>query len=198
MHTKTYVHIFPCGLNILGLFFTDYLPTLVAEKSFQYWFCTWLWNEKLGISIQLSLKRVPLDVSVTKLVYLRVMARHWTVDNMNPLRWRDGVSNHRRLDCFLNRLFRRRSKKTSKLSVTGLYEASSPVTGGFPHTGPVTRKIFPFHDIIKICSMASYNATRPQQFDKRPVLGDIFATKGKHSFNEWDDILFYQIITMMS
>ena len=35
---------------------------------------------------------------------------------------RDGTSNHRHLDCLLNRLFRRRSKKLSKLCVTGLYE----------------------------------------------------------------------------
>ena len=39
-----------------------------------------------------------------------------------PLRWRhngrDSVSNHQPHDCFLNRLFRRRSKKTSKLRVT--------------------------------------------------------------------------------
>ena len=34
----------------------------------------------------------------------------------------DDVSNHQRLDCLLNRLFRRRSKKTSKLRVTGLCE----------------------------------------------------------------------------
>ena len=41
-----------------------------------------------------------------------------------PLRWRhngrDSVSNHQPHDCLLNRLFRRRSKKTSKLRVTGL------------------------------------------------------------------------------
>ena len=43
-----------------------------------------------------------------------------------------GVSNHRRLDCLLNRLFRCRSKKTSKLPVTGLCEGNSPVTGDFP------------------------------------------------------------------
>ena len=54
-----------------------------------------------------------------------------------PLQWRhnerDGVpSNHRRLDCLLNRLFRRRSKKTSKLRVTGLCEENPPATGGFP------------------------------------------------------------------
>ena len=45
---------------------------------------------------------------------------------------RDGVSNHRCLDCLPNRLFRRRSKKTSKRCVTGLCEWNSPVTGQFP------------------------------------------------------------------
>ena len=44
----------------------------------------------------------------------------------------DFVSNHRRFDCLLNRLFRRRSKKTSKLRVIGLCEGNSPVTGEFP------------------------------------------------------------------
>ena len=33
---------------------------------------------------------------------------------------------------FINRLFRRRSKKTSKFRVTGLCEGNSPVTGEFP------------------------------------------------------------------
>ena len=45
---------------------------------------------------------------------------------------RNGVSNHRRLDCLLNRLFRCRSKKTLKLRVTGLCEGNSPVIGEFP------------------------------------------------------------------
>ena len=53
----------------------------------------------------------------------------------NTLQWRhaerDGVSNYQPYDCFLNRLFRRRSKKTSKLRVTGLCEGNSPVTGEF-------------------------------------------------------------------
>ena len=34
-------------------------------------------------------------------------------------------------ECLLNRLFRRRSKKTSKLRATGLFEGNSPVTGEF-------------------------------------------------------------------
>ena len=42
---------------------------------------------------------------------------------------RDGVSNHQPHECLPNRLFRRRSKKTPKLRVTGLYEGNSPVTG---------------------------------------------------------------------
>ena len=44
----------------------------------------------------------------------------------------DGVSNHQPHDCLLKRLFRRRSKKTSKLRVTGLCVGNSPVTGEFP------------------------------------------------------------------
>ena len=43
---------------------------------------------------------------------------------------------------------RRRSKKTSKLRVTGLCEGNSPLTGEFPHKGPVTRKMFLFDDVI--------------------------------------------------
>ena len=35
-------------------------------------------------------------------------------------------------DCLLNRSFRRRSKKTSKLRVTGLCAGNSPMTGEFP------------------------------------------------------------------
>ena len=52
------------------------------------------------------------------------------------LRWRhngrDSVSNHQPHDCLLSRLFRRRSKKTSKLRVTGLCSGNSPGTGEFP------------------------------------------------------------------
>ena len=42
------------------------------------------------------------------------------------------VSNQQTRDCFLNHLFRHRSKKTSKLRVTGLCVGNSPGTGEFP------------------------------------------------------------------
>ena len=57
-------------------------------------------------------------------------------DFSTALQWRhyerDGVSNHQPHDYLLNRLFRRRSKKTSKLRVTGPCAGNSPVTCEFP------------------------------------------------------------------
>ena len=53
-----------------------------------------------------------------------------------PLQWRhnerDSVSNHQLHDCLLNRWIWHRSKKTSKLRVTGLCAGNPPVTGEFP------------------------------------------------------------------
>ena len=62
---------------------------------------------------------------------------------------RDDVSIHQPHDCLLNRSFRRRSKKTSKLRVTGLCVREihrRPMNS--PHKGPVTRKMFQFDDVI--------------------------------------------------
>ena len=70
----------------------------------------------------------------------------------NASQWRhndrDSVSNQQPHGCLRNRLFRRRSKKTSKLRVTGLCVGNSPGPVNFPHKGPVTRKMFPFVDVI--------------------------------------------------
>ena len=60
----------------------------------------------------------------------------WIWSVRYPLRWRhnghDGVSNHQPHHCLLKRLFGCRSKKTSKLRVTGLCAGNSPGTGEFP------------------------------------------------------------------
>ena len=60
----------------------------------------------------------------------------WFPWELVTLRWRHndhaGVSNHQPHGCLLNRLFRRTSKKTSKLRVTGLCAGNSPGTGEFP------------------------------------------------------------------
>ena len=71
------------------------------------------------------------DVSLPPLPDRRCVAEMYS---QVPLQWRhnghDGVSNHQ--PYLFDRLFRRRSKKTSKLCVTGLCEGNSPVTGEFP------------------------------------------------------------------
>ena len=58
---------------------------------------------------------------------------HQETSYRRSLQWRhnglDCVSSHH---CLHNRLFKRRSKKTSKLCVTGLCAGNSPVTGDFP------------------------------------------------------------------
>ena len=72
-------------------------------------------------------KRWPLPGIVGNLI-----AWHKSIPFTNALQWRhdegDGVSNHRRLDYLLSRLFRRISKKTSKFRATGLCEGNPPVT----------------------------------------------------------------------
>ena len=69
----------------------------------------------------------------------------YTLSCCDSLQWRHnergGVSNHQCLHCVLNCWFRRGSKKTSKLRVTGLCAGNSPVTGEFPAQRPVTRKM---------------------------------------------------------
>ena len=70
------------------------------------------------------------------------------------------VSNHQPHGCLLNCLFRRRSKKTSKFRVTGLCVGNSPGPVNSPYKGPVTRKMFPFDDVImsqnKVCEQQAY------------------------------------------
>ena len=65
----------------------------------------------------------------------RPLRRHRNVWRHNG---RDGVSNYQPHDCLLNRLVGRRSKKTSKLRVTGLCAGNSPGTGEFPAQRPPT------------------------------------------------------------
>ena len=79
---------------------------------------------------------------------------HGIITNISALHWHhndpDGVSNHQHHGCLLNRLFRCRSKETSKLRVTGLCVGNSPGPGNSPHKGPVTRKVLPFDDVSMV------------------------------------------------
>ena len=86
---------------------------------------------------------VNLPLKICELsAYLPVFLQAYIQDNLrslvphSTLRWRHndhaGVSNHQPHGCLLNRLFRLKSKITSKLRVTGLCAGNSPGTGEFP------------------------------------------------------------------
>ena len=86
-------------------------------------------------------------------MHFTIWRSHFRLDV--SLQWRNnehnGVSNHRRFDYLLNRLFRRTSRKTSKLRVTRL--CGGEFTGDrriATHEGPVTRKMFSFDDVFMI------------------------------------------------
>ena len=96
---------------------------------------------------------------------------------LSALWWRhndhDSVSNHQPHECLPNRLFRRRSKKTSKLRVTGLCVGNSPGPVNAPHKGPVTRKMFPFDDVIMASNMILQNVYKTIQYQTITNLGKI-------------------------
>ena len=77
----------------------------------------------------------PNKRSVTRKAFPMVWHHHVTC-RREALRWHhnghDGVLNHQPHHCLLNRLFGCRSKKTSKLRITGLCAGNSPGTGEFP------------------------------------------------------------------
>ena len=70
----------------------------------------------------------------------------------DTLQWRhngrDSVSNPQSHDCLLNRLFKHRSKKTSKLRVTGLCAGNSLEAGEFPAQLASNAENVSFDDVI--------------------------------------------------
>ena len=97
-----------------------------------------------------------LEACITAKKSVKIKQVH-NKENAQALIWRhnehDSVSNHQPHGCLLSRLFRHKSKKTSKLRVTGLCVGNSPGPVNSPHKGPVTRKMFPFDDVIMSVSI---------------------------------------------
>ena len=89
-----------------------------------------------------------------RMVNMKTGAYHTQNTKMSTsLLWRhngrDSVSNHQPHDCLLKRLFRRRSKKTSKLRVTGLVRGIDRWPVNSPH-----KKIFFLHLMTSSCIKA--------------------------------------------
>ena len=136
---------------------TEYIWTKQMEDVHRVWtniFWFWIllmycWIPLIMLTTVCHINRDFLFGDMSHLILIHI-SLHWRHND------HDGVSNHQPRDCLLNRLFRRRSKKTSKLRVTGLCVGNSPGPVNSPHKGPVTRKMFPFDDVIMIMNeMAS-------------------------------------------
>ena len=98
-----------------------------------------VWQLRFSSGISLSPDRSHIIKTKLPYPYLYIYSLQWRHNE------HDGVSNHQHCDCLFNHLFRCRSKKTSKLRVAGLCSGNSPVA--HPQM-PVTRKMFPFGDVI--------------------------------------------------
>ena len=92
---------------------------------------------------------VLLQVFILKTLHSKAVALlQWRGVTLEwPHNGQDSVSNHQPHDCLLNRLSRHRSKKTSKLRVTGLCARNSPGTGEFP-AQRASNAENPFDDVI--------------------------------------------------
>ena len=129
-------------------------------------------------------------------------------NTVNTWQWRhnehDSVSNHQPNDCLLNHLFRRRSKKTSKLRVTGLRAGIHRVPLNSPHKGPVTRAMFPFDDVIMrlagpFIHMVEFQLFVPEwgtiliRITYLYLLQTLHHLRGKHSLGWWCTMYMYYL-----
>ena len=85
--------------------------------------------------------------------YRSICRNYWSPGTpFTTLRWRhngrDSVSNHQPHDCLLNRLFRRRSKKVQSSASLAFVLGILRWPVNSPHKRPITRKMFPFYDVI--------------------------------------------------
>ena len=149
------------------------------------------------IFINISLKISPKDPIDNKSTLVQVMTWCQTSSKLlpNPVKTQpyifitkpetlqrchnesDGISNHWHLSCLLSCLFGRRSKRASKLRVTGLcVRRSHRWPMNFPHKGPGTWKTFPFDDVVM----------------KSLWFGDLHQLITKHKDDKWDkQFLFF-------
>ena len=109
------------------------------------------WNNSTQHLLVLMMWRQSFDAYLI-LTYIFIHKWHFPCVYIWSLQWRHNdhncVSNHQPYDCLLNRLFRCRWKETSNLLVTGLCAGIHQWLLHSLQQGPVTRKTFPFDDVI--------------------------------------------------
>ena len=102
------------------------------------WFVTWRLVSTIALPVVAVMTwhrekrswRVLSLSTCSKTVYSTLLVQYGTLRGRHN--GHDNVSNHQPRECLLNSLIRCRSKKTSKLRVTGLCAGNSPETSEFP------------------------------------------------------------------
>ena len=123
---KMLLHYFRQGRTEI-MFWTHKRHLIPARATLEFPCATFAWcHNNVIMYVQLNKDLKHYIVLRQFFYYTANMSLQWRHNG------RDGVSNHQPHDCLPNRLFRRRSKKTSKLRVTVLCAGNSPVTGEFP------------------------------------------------------------------
>ena len=93
------------------------------------------------------------DINTTDIGYLANNTLHKHHLGVLSLQWhhneRDGISNHPQI--IHPTVHSSKDQRKHQRNVTGPCEGNSLVTGDFPAQGPVTLKMFPFHDVI-VCT----------------------------------------------
>ena len=147
------------GSTIICEFSRDVLNQLpIAQSLTQFPYIQWRHNEHDGISnhqhLDCLLNRLfrcrskeTLKLCITG-HYMWIFTRcsqstpNSSISHSIPIQ-HDGISNHQRLDCLLNRLFRCKSKKTLQLCITGHYMwifsrcSQSTPNSSISHSSPI-------------------------------------------------------------
>ena len=121
---------------------------VVSKTGFLFGGIAEIWRKKKGENMNESfqIKKDSLGHMSGRLLWL--FLRYWQLHFNDVIMGSDGVSNHRRLDCLLNRLpgadQRNHQSSASLAFVRGIHR--KPVDS--PHKGWVTRKMFPSDDVF--------------------------------------------------
>ena len=136
--------------NFRSVHFTNPYLSIIMDKPQQS-----RWHSRprmMTMMMMMIMMMIIKKIRICHVYHERIDANLIVVHRTISLQWRhngrDGFSNHHHHHCLLNHLFRRRSKKTSKLHVTDLCEGIHRWPVNSPHKGTVMQKMFPFDDVI--------------------------------------------------
>ena len=122
-----------------------------------------MYPRNLCFGVWLYISQILQDYFTSPYASIQLLQCQWSIPV--TLQWRhnnrDGVSTLPDSRLFTQAFIQAQINESIKLRVTGLCAANSSVPMNSPHKGPVTRKMFPFDDVImKIWLHKLYESTK--------------------------------------